>query len=206
MSGLDLGSGSTVPVLTGRRSVGARSWFVIGLLVLVPIPLLALSGIGLPLPSVIERGLAAILPGGSSPRVPAGPGSPARSTPTSSLKRPVSLHTGGSATLTRPHRPSTRGSGGSSSPRDSNTGDPTAAPGGPGTDGGSGPTVGTGTPPGTSGVGAGTGGGGGGGGGDTGAGAGVTVGVNAGGASVGASTSSSGTGSGTSAGASAPDG
>src|SRR5439155_16579130 len=154
MSGLDLGSGSTVPVLTGRRSVGARRWFVIGLLVLVPIPLLALSGIGLPLPSVIERGLAAILPGGSSPRVPAGPGSPARSTPTSSLKRPVSLHTGGSATLTRPHRPSTGGSGGSSSPRDPNTGDPTAAPGGPGTDGGSGPTVGTGTPPGTSGVGA----------------------------------------------------
>src|SRR5438093_7685373 len=105
MSGLDLGSGSTVPVLAGRR--GVRGWFLIGLVVLAPIPLLALSGIGLPLPSVIERGLSAILPGGSSSHAPAGPSSRAGEAPKGSLKGPVSVHTGGSSALTHPHRPST---------------------------------------------------------------------------------------------------
>jgi hypothetical protein len=48
------------------RRLPIRQLVAIGAVVLSPIPLLALSGVGLPLPGVVERGLASLLPGGSS--------------------------------------------------------------------------------------------------------------------------------------------
>jgi hypothetical protein len=66
MSGLDWSNGSSgVSARSGAYRLGKREWLLIGLVVLVPIPLLALSGIGLPLPGSVERGLASLLPGGS---------------------------------------------------------------------------------------------------------------------------------------------
>jgi len=65
MSGVEmLGGAQALPAR--RKLAGKRQWLAIGACALIPIPLIALTGIGLPLPDSIERGIAALLPGGSS--------------------------------------------------------------------------------------------------------------------------------------------
>ena len=142
MSGLDWRAGSSgASVRLGSRHLGKREWLLIGVLVLVPIPLLALSGIGLPLPGVVERGLASLLPGGSSSHPPANLGSVTGAANGRSSGDPVAARTPrqavhvdgpGSRVASVPGRGSTAGGG--------------SAPGGGGAPGGgSGPQGGSGS-------------------------------------------------------------
>ena len=194
MSGLDLGRGNAVSALAERRRGSKREWFVIGVLALVPIPLLALSGIGLPLPSLVERGISAILPSGP-PQSPVDSGLRTGATPRSSSTRPAPAHNEARATTTRHHSAPTQGGGRGPRPQpiDPTSGDPASAPGGTG-DVPSGPSA-----PGSSGPDGGIGG-------SAGTSTGATIGASAGGASVGVSTSTSGTDTSTSVGVTAPDG
>jgi hypothetical protein len=190
-----------------------REWVVIGLVAILPIPLLALSGAGLPLPSVIERGFSAILPGSTATPSPAQHGSKTistvRGTPKASVPKvaPAVSH---AATATRPKAHSTKQQVTTHAPTVPTADDPATAPGGT-TAGGvaqPGPIGGTHAgAPGTSGTG--SSGGSGGSSDGTAANAGAGIGVSAGGASVGVSTSNTGgdtTGSDTTVGASTPDG
>ena len=69
--GLELGVRSSRVALSTRAGTKRRELLAVAALLLLPIPLLVLSGVGIPLPSVIERGLASLIPGVSPETKPA---------------------------------------------------------------------------------------------------------------------------------------
>ena len=47
--------------------IGRREWLLLATVVLLPLPLVALTGAGLPLPGLVEQGLESLLPSASAP-------------------------------------------------------------------------------------------------------------------------------------------
>lgn len=62
MSGFDWRGSAVSLAVPAPRRLRKLERCLVALVMLVPVPLLALSGIGLPLPGVVGRGLASILP------------------------------------------------------------------------------------------------------------------------------------------------
>ncbi len=62
------GSGSLTSSSSARAwAIGRREWLLLATVVLLPLPLVALTGAGLPLPGLVEHGLESLLPSAGAP-------------------------------------------------------------------------------------------------------------------------------------------